>query len=101
MASIVGAGLVGLPVVVANFDRLDENSARFLLAGAVLSLASVAITMAFNVPKNNALDRLKPDTAATEADWARYLTTWTRANSMRALTSLASVACYALSLLGH
>lgn len=98
VAAIVGAGLVGLPAAYAELDHLDGSRARFLVLGALLSLASFGITVAINVPKNDALDRLDVEGATTTARWADYMTTWTRANSVRSLVSLASVVFYALSL---
>lgn len=98
VTAIAGAGLIGVPVALANVDHLAETSSTFLFAGLVLSLASLAVTMLANVPKNNALDQVDPTGATAEADWAVYVGSWTRANSLRTVTSLASVGCYALSL---
>ncbi|MGI9600648.1 MAG: hypothetical protein ACR2QE_02095, partial [Acidimicrobiales bacterium] len=39
VAAIAGAGLVGVPVVVAELDRLEDAAVAYVLAGAVLSLA--------------------------------------------------------------
>lgn len=99
--AIVGAGLVGLPVAIAEVDNLDEASALFLVAGVGLSLAAFAITMGINVPKNNALDRLDTGSSSAVAYWPHYLTSWTRANTMRTVASLASTASYALWLEGR
>ena len=96
VVSIVGAGLIGVPVVVAEADRFRDASTQFLGAGVALSLMSFAITMVFNVPRNNALDRLNPAAERTAIEWADYVTSWTRANTLRMATSLTSVACYAL-----
>ncbi|MDH3706075.1 MAG: DUF1772 domain-containing protein [Acidimicrobiia bacterium] len=98
VAAIAGAGLVGVPVVVANIDRLDDGRVQYVLAGAALSLASFLITVAGNVPRNNALDVVDPDSTAGQSYWMRYLTSWTRLNTLRTLTSLASVAAYGLAL---
>ncbi len=98
VVAIVGAGLFGVPVAVAEWDNLDTSEARFLLAAVLLSVASFVITMTLNVPRNTALDRHDPNTRAAEDYWQNYLTTWTRANTARCLTSSASVAAYALWL---
>ncbi|MEM7092060.1 MAG: anthrone oxygenase family protein [Actinomycetota bacterium] len=98
VSAIVSAGLVGVPVVVANLDRLDETAVRYVVAGVVLSLGSFLITAASNVPRNNALDGVDARSPAGQSYWARYLTSWTRLNTLRTVTSLASVATYALAL---
>ena len=98
VAAIAGAGLAGVPVVVANLDRLDEAAIRYVVVGAVLSLGSFLITVAGNVPRNDALDAVDANSPAGQSYWVRYLTSWTRLNTLRTLTSLASVATYALAL---
>lgn len=98
VAAIAGAGLVGLPVVVANLDRVGDTDIRYVAAGAVLSLASFVITVAGNVPRNNALDAVDAASADGQTYWAHYLSSWTRLNTARTLTSLASVATYAMAL---
>lgn len=101
VAAIVGAGVVGIPVVISEFGNLGEANAGYVLAGVVLSLTAFAITMALNVPKNTTLDRLDPDGSTTAAYWIDYLASWTRANTVRTLSSLASTASYALWLRGR
>jgi uncharacterized membrane protein len=98
VAAIVGAGLVGVPAAVVELDRFGDGAVRLLVAGAALSLASFVITIVFNVPRNNALDRVDADGVPGQQYWRRYLVSWTRANTARTLTSLASVACYGASL---
>ena len=94
VAAIVGAGLLGVPVAVAQLDQLGETGVLLLVGGAVLSLASFAITITLNVPRNDALDRVDAASVPGQQYWRRYLVTWTRANTARTLTSIASVACY-------
>ena len=101
VATIVGAGLIGVPVAVAETDRLGDASTQYVLGGAALSLASLAITITFNVPRNNALEGLDPNAVETEAYWVGYLASWTRGNTVRTLTSLASAVSYALALMGR
>jgi uncharacterized membrane protein len=98
VATIVGAGVVGIPVVAAEFGAISEGPMRFLVGGVALSLVSLAVTLGLNVPKNNALDSLDANTTPAADYWNRYLTSWTRANTIRTITSLASAASYALWL---
>ncbi len=98
MATIFGAGLIGVPAAVSAFGNLDEPQAKYYIAAAAMSLATIAITAAFHVPRNDALAGLDPDAASTVAEWAEYLVTWTRGNHVRMVTSVASAAFYALAL---
>lgn len=100
VAAIAGAGLISVPVVIAELGQLDHRPAVFVTAGAALSVASFVITIAANVPRNDALDRADADQRAGQAYWERYLTSWTRWNTLRTITSLASVAAYGLALSG-
>ena len=54
------------------------------------------MTMLFNVPRNNALAALAPDTPAAQALWTNYLSTWTAWNHVRMLASLAAMALFIL-----
>lgn len=100
VAAIVGAGVVGVPVALSEFDSSDQTYAKYLFAGVILSLLAFAITMLFNVPRNNALDAVDPDSTAGKDYWALYLVSWTRWNTLRGIASLASVACYMLAIRG-
>ena len=63
-----------------------------IAAGAVYLLGVIAVTIAYNVPRNNALASVDPGSAEAERLWARYLTEWTAANHVRTLSGLAAAA---------
>ena len=52
--------------------------------------------MAFNVPRNDALEAVRPETAEAAALWARYLVEWTRWNHVRTLGALAAAVLFTL-----
>jgi uncharacterized membrane protein len=67
------------------------------LAGALLYLiGTVGVTMAFNVPRNNALARLDP--ASSVSDWRRYVQEWTWWNHVRTLAAILAAALLTLEL---
>lgn len=69
------------------------------VAGAVLSLASCGVTVAVNVPRNNALARVT--TGGDDAGaWRAFERTWSRANTVRCALALAGAAALAGSLPG-
>ncbi len=87
----VGSAVLALGLGVAAVLRLPTPGAGFVLAGAVLSVLAFVITMAFNVPLNNALDRLDPATlSAADAarEWQAYLVPWTNWNHVRTAAPL-------------
>ncbi len=50
------------------------------------------ISAAANVTQNNALDRLDPRSSAAAAQWAGFVTPWTRWNHLRTVSALGSAA---------
>lgn len=94
MITLVGAGLTGLVLAVM---APGDPRAGWQAAGGLLSTATALITMVFHVPRNNALDRVDPDTLEGQAVWARYLVSWTSGNHVRAATAAASAACLVLA----
>lgn len=82
----VGSTLLALGVGLAAALRLSEPGAGFVLAGAVLGLVAFVVTMAVNVPLNNALDAVDPaglSAAEALARWRAYLVPWTAWNHVR------------------
>ena len=92
-----GTALLCLVVIGLVLVGAAPASAALLLAGTLLYLVGViGVTMAFNVPLNNALAA----TAATQAaeEWPRYVAAWLRWNHVRTVASVLSLACLAWSL---
>jgi uncharacterized membrane protein len=54
------------------------------------------VTIVFNVPRNNALERVDP--ASSVSDWRRYVQEWTWWNHVRALAAILAAAFLALEL---
>ena len=61
------------------------------VAGAALYVAGVlGVTIAGNVPLNDALARLDPAQADVAARWREYVRRWTRLNHARVLAGVAA-----------
>jgi uncharacterized membrane protein len=77
--------------LVVGIRQIVSPQCWFLLAGALLSVVgSFGVTIACNVPLNNALDAADPDSEAGAALWARYLRVWTAWNHVRTIACLAA-----------
>ena len=64
--------------------HLEHPGAIRVVAGAGLYvIGTVLVTMAFNVPLNNALAAVDPASGEGAAVWADYLRTWTNWNHVR------------------
>jgi uncharacterized membrane protein len=73
----------------------SASGAIYLLAGSLLYLAgSIFVTMACNVPLNDALAAVNPHSAAGAALWTRYRAKWTAWNHMRTAASFAAAALF-------
>jgi uncharacterized membrane protein len=56
------------------------------------------VTIVFNVPLNNRLASVTPDSAQGAGLWTHYLSTWTAWNHVRTVASLAAAACFIMAL---
>ena len=99
MTALFGTGALCLVLTGCALWRWQQTGSAYLLAGSLLYLiGAVLVTMAFNVPLNNALARVAADSPAGAQLWANYLVTWTRWNHVRTIASLAAAAALMLGL---
>jgi len=93
MAPLFGTVLLCIGLAVWAVGSLGETGAPFVLAGAALyTFGCAGVTMAFNVPLNNEVERLDPADPGAAEVWHRYLRRWTAWNSMRTAASLGAAA---------
>ncbi|MEO8183486.1 MAG: anthrone oxygenase family protein [Deltaproteobacteria bacterium] len=69
-----------------------------IAGGALYVVGTFLVTMACNVPLNNALAKVSPESAAAAQMWADYVPRWTTWNSVRTWAALAAAAALTLSL---
>ena len=97
LLAFLGTGLVSVAVgglALLTFDRAGRG---WLIAGALAYLVGVTgVTAVFNVPLNNALQAVKPDTAPVV--WPAYVEAWTPWNHVRTVTALLATVCFAVGL---
>ena len=99
MTSLFGMGLVSVVLVVWGLAGLDEPYAGWLIAaGAIYVVGEVVLTGAYNVPRNNALARVDPESEEGTRVWQTYLVEWTRANHVRTAAGLTACALLAVAL---
>lgn len=71
----------------------------YLVGGSLLYLVgTILVTIACNVPRNDALAAVEPETDEGARLWADYLLTWTRWNHARTVAALLAAAFLAVSL---
>ena len=91
MTAVFGTGLASVVLAVVVLADWDGGYGPYLLIAAVLYVVGcVGVTMAFNVPRNNALASAEPESAEAASLWSRYLVEWTAWNTVRTIASLAA-----------
>jgi uncharacterized membrane protein len=97
MIVLLGTALLSLFLGVRSLNRLGEPAARYQLAGSISYLAGIVLTIAYHIPHNDALARVKPSASGAIAAWHRYATSWTAWNHVRTVTSLVASVAFALA----
>lgn len=98
------AALLGTAVACAGLTAQavlgwSQPGAPLRLAGSLAYLlGGFGVTMAANVPRNDALAALDPDSVGVVAAWAGYLSGWTAWNHVRTIAALLATGLLILSL---
>ena len=102
MPLFFGTTVASLALAVIAVLRWDEPGSMLMLIGGLLYVVGMFIvTMAFNVPLNNALAAAASTTAEGAAAWTRYLKDWTLWNHVRTIASVGASAFFLAALLRH
>jgi len=102
MLALLGTGLGCLALAGWALAESDASFAPHLLAGSGLYLVGViAVTIAFNVPRNEVLAALQPTSPEAAEYWIRYLAEWVAWNHVRTVGALAAAASLTLALLSR
>ena len=98
-SAFLGTAVVCLVLAVSSLLRWHPPGATCLLAGSLLYLVgTVLVTIAFNVPLNDALAAVEPGSTEGASLWTRYLATWTAWNHVRTVAAFAAAASLTLAL---
>lgn len=96
MGAFLGTAAACIFLVIFSLLRWHQPGAIYLLIGSLLYLVGTfGVTLAFNVPLNNALESAQPGSTESAKLWASYLTHWTNWNHLRTVNAIAA----ALSLI--
>jgi uncharacterized membrane protein len=99
MLGFLGTPAICLAAGVAAVVRWGRPGSTFLLIGSVLYLVGAfVLTVAFHIPRNNALAALDPASPSSVEKWTNYVSVWTAGNHVRTLTALAAAAFFTAAL---
>jgi uncharacterized membrane protein len=94
----LGTGLVCLLLLLLAIGNWPRSNAPYLLVGSLLYLiGALGVTIGCNVPLNNKLAIIQPNSSDAMDIWIKYLATWTAWNHLRTLASLGAVAAFSLA----
>ncbi|QKD01327.1 DUF1772 domain-containing protein [Mesorhizobium loti] len=100
MTALFGTGLVCLVLIAGAIIGWSQPGSFWLLAGALIYLVgNPIVTIVFNVPLNDALAAVDPDSTNGAALWANHLSQWVMWNHVRTVTAIVAMACFIFALL--
>jgi uncharacterized membrane protein len=95
----VAGSSTALDVTSDAIEVTHQSSDAPVLAGSVVYLVgAIGLTIAYHVPRNEALAAAEPQRSDAARQWARYLTEWTKWNHVRAAAALAAAAAFTVAL---
>jgi len=100
LAPFFGTALLCLALAVVGLLEWGEPEALYLLIGGPLYLiGTIGVTVVCNVPRNNALAAVEPESPEGPTAWSRYLPAWTMWNTVRTVAALAASVLFSVALL--
>ncbi len=99
MLVFLGTAAICILLSIIALFKWQQPSSVYLLVGSLLYLvATFLVTIALNVPLNEALAKADPDSISSAHLWAKYLTQWTLWNHVRTIAALLASAAFSISL---
>ncbi|NOU96748.1 DUF1772 domain-containing protein [Paenibacillus sp. LMG 31456] len=94
----IGTALASVILAITSFFRWGEAGATYLLAGSLIYLiGSFMVTLVFNVPLNDALAAVDPNSADGADLWIRYNVSWTAWNHVRTLATIVALTSFIIA----
>lgn len=98
-AAFFGTALACVLLLITAGLRWHRPGSGWMLAGSLLYLIGVmGVTIACNVPQNDALATVHPASPEGARLWTGYVTGWTAWNHVRTFAALAATAALILAL---
>ena len=98
-AAFFGTAATSILLAVSLLWRWQQPGAGYLLSGSLLYLIGVMlVTIVFNVPMNESLDTVEPESVEAANLWAGYLRNWTAWNHVRTAAAFLGALMFILAL---
>jgi uncharacterized membrane protein len=100
LSAFLGTGALCGALAATALAAWSEAGARLRFGGgAMYCVGTILVTIVCNIPRNDALAAVRPDSAEGVAFWSRFVTEWTTWNHVRAAAALLGAALLVLALL--
>lgn len=97
MTAFFGAALTGAVLVVRFLVGSRDPGDGLAAVGGACYLEGFVLTIAYHVPLNDRLAALDPSSVISVPVWASSVSSWTRANTVRAALSVVATGCLVLA----
>jgi uncharacterized membrane protein len=99
LAPFFGTAAACILLALSSLSTWREPAILFRLIGSGLYLAgTMLVTIVCNVPRNDALARVRAESEEGEDYWTHYVPIWTRWNTVRSVASIAASAALTVAL---
>lgn len=94
-----GTALMTLFLLITALFNSEWNGRTYVISGSLLYLVGTfLVTIIFNVPLNNLLERGDSTAYSSQLMWRSYIRKWTLWNHIRTVTAVGTLACFVLGL---
>ena len=99
MLAFFAPAVAGILLSISLLFQWQQSVAVYWLTGSLLYLVgTIGVTIFGNVPLNDALATVTPDSVEGTKLWTKYLTDWTFWNHVRTIAALLAATLYAIAL---
>lgn len=99
MATFLGTGVVCLILIVSLVFQWQQPGTAYLLISTLFYLIGCfGVTIGFNVPLNDALAVVNPNSSEGANLWTSYMKDWTFWNHVRTLAAFIAAALFTLAI---
>ncbi|GAB3758517.1 anthrone oxygenase family protein [Microlunatus parietis] len=99
MIALFGTAVLSIVMIILGVLGLGQGHGWWFLIGGLLYLiGNPVLTIVYNVPRNNALAAVDPDTPEAAEVWQRYQREWVPANTVRSVTAALAAALMIIGL---
>ncbi len=95
MSAFFGAAFAAVVIGVRLLRGSRDAADIVATIGAAAYLVGFVLTIAYNVPLNDRLAKLDPNAVSSVRFWRMYLSSWTTANTVRAVLSTIGAVTFA------